>query len=547
MSYQYRILKDYPIQAYPLNADETAPADVSGNSYVSSMTTTPVLGPPLVMGGGNSFVVSSANKLTFSSPVFTGSVDRSFSIELWFKPVTTGTILLLGHTGGRDGLFYDGESISFVTSHGDAGESRARYYPPELAGSFHAVGVHSKNKNQLYVNRVLVAESDLTDEQVLAGYDNTDNNLNSGITYGGTPSVLIDSVAVYPTALTPNQISNHFLAGRETVDFRDVSMARGGSSWDLTDNSALIGWQKDFNDNTSWNSGIGNGVNFQGGELRPSFDNEGLTSLGYWRYGQGFTVPNPLGGSKIEWDGDGTFVIQSSIDGESSWQNCVNGQEIPGLTEGTTITNKDFSIRITLPAGEPSTTITKVKWLSVKLYNDRNLSQVVSGRTIDLTGNVTLASDIHQPIEQHDDMGLDLYNGSAVISTDASEIPQPVRVLDMWVKVAAQTTVSSLTTLTGATTYVNGLTGTTVIPNQWAHVVAVLGADFLGSFTINSGTQVGALTIYPVAMTAAQVLDLYNSYIGAYVTRVNDTQNITVVDPANGIKLYQFDWTPAGV
>jgi hypothetical protein len=182
-------------------------------------------------------------------------------------------------------------------------------------------------------------------------------------------------------------------------DLRDVVSSRGGTFWTFTDDTADVAYDFKFDTDLEWLSGQSASVRVFNDELIPEVDASGLTTAGTWLGGIILAaVLTTINGSKIEWDGDGTFTVETSVNNGTTWTAAVNGNEITGLPSGTASGTKSLQVRIKFLAGEPVDTITKVRSLSLKLYKSRSSKGSSSLRTAGFTGNISLASNLYQPI-----------------------------------------------------------------------------------------------------------------------------------------------------
>lgn len=569
MSYNYRVLNDNPRHFYPLSGTNLTDSTGRSNGEVIGA---PKTAPPLVVGGGYALVFTGNDNFKFLTPIFHAEdVVQPFTLEAWFKPVTvTEQKGIVGHLSTLDGLLFDGEKISFTTLHGTAGAATASWYPPSTSGSFHVMGVHSGEKNELYVNGVRVGSVTLTEEQMAAGYEIL---AAPGYLYSGhhPGTIIVDSVAVYAHALTSRQAKLHFLWGRDVPDFRDVVTRRGGSYWDFTDTGADIAFDYHFNTTDSWATGLSATVNIEDDQISPIVEN-GATIEGTWM--NGFilaSVSDTLDGSKIWWDGDGTFTVEASLNG-TTWAAAVNGQEIPGIGENFVSGSQALQVRVVFPAGQPENTISRVRSLSLRLYRDRDITQSTSERPVDFTGKVAMAQEVRQPLEHDDASGLHLYAGHAVVQAGPA-----VRVLEMWVNVEQMpaTTGYIYDTRTGveswlywngtawagspgATYIVNGVetlpANMVLTPGQWNHIIAILPATSTTSFTLGVRytldealkVRFGFVAAYPEVITVAQATETYNAYMGIPAANINEITGLAIADSPDTTKLYSYSWSTVG-
>lgn len=577
MSYTYKVIEDFPLVAYPMSPGETTGfVDVSGNALNATNYGTLAAAPPLVSGGGNSYIVNDLNGFSFAPGIFTGADSRRpFALEAWFKHKdSTGTIQIVGHNHAGDGITWNGDAITFTTMHGTAGNCSVSFYPQDVFGAFHVVGVHTQAKNQLFVNGTLAAESEMTAAQQLAAYTVPTNPgvLYSGHVISGAGSVIVDSVAIYDRSLSESQIYEHFIWGHRVADIRTIVAMNNGLLWTFLDDNASLILNNKIESFAGWDSGLASQV-YISDNLYPSFNNSVTSVAGTWSYGLILEALQPtLDGSKIEWDGDGTFTVESSLNNGTSWSACTNGLEIPGISKAFSTTSKTLTIRISFPAGLAKSAKNVIRSLTVKLYNSRDIVGWNNSRKITTNGSVSLATNFHQPIEMHDETGIDIYNGSAVLQKDLDAAPTIVRTVEFWFKlngaasstgyildardIAGDTVVRILGdgTRSGGILYINGAAWTAAPfnTNQWYHAVFVMTADNAKNITLGASyvpslpvgpISFGNFVTYQTALSAASATQLYNAYLGITGISVLDTNTITVLESATPAKAYTFNWS----
>lgn len=213
MSYQLQVLAANPFSYWKL--DETGPAfpDSAGSLRTADLVGTIVRHPALVTGSGTALLLSNTNHLDMDDPVFNkGYEARQFSLEAWVKPVNvTGEIAIMSHAATYDGLTITPTHIYFRTIYQTAGTCEVSY-EYETGKSFHVIGIHSNAKNSLYVDGILVAETDLSDEQQADAYGFVTTDLIAGESATGS-TIAVDATAIYSFPITSDIASKHYSFG----------------------------------------------------------------------------------------------------------------------------------------------------------------------------------------------------------------------------------------------------------------------------------------------------------------------------------------------
>ena len=152
MSYQLKVIKDYPIGFWPLDESSgTTAADISGcgnaGTYSGGISTGLI---PLVSGGANGSLITNTKYITlpvtkdyYGSTADGGfadinSSDNAFSLEVWVYPkiTTTGLTTLFADSTAGVGIFYEKGNIVFKLE-----AERLDYTLPNISQSHHIVAV----------------------------------------------------------------------------------------------------------------------------------------------------------------------------------------------------------------------------------------------------------------------------------------------------------------------------------------------------------------------------------------------------------------------
>ena len=217
--YQTVVLGDSPVLLWALNdTSGTTVTDLSGNghsgTYTGGYTLASAAGP--VLGGGNAVLLNGTTGYIGAAASYVGPSAYPWSIEVWVNcdNLTTGnyaSFICQGIPGSDNSgwqIQNDYGSYNFIAGNGTtqataAGGSLAANGWVYLAGTFDGTTL------TLYVNGVSTATAALAGyaadgtEAVTSGAENGASNFFNG---------LLAWVAVYPTALTGTQVSNHYNA-----------------------------------------------------------------------------------------------------------------------------------------------------------------------------------------------------------------------------------------------------------------------------------------------------------------------------------------------
>jgi hypothetical protein len=565
------ILGSLPLATFKLNSGGTAYVDATNRGAV--MTNSPVFAPSILAGSPKSFIARYNTAVAVPSGVWIrGNETTSFTLEQWFLPVFfTGTIAMLSHTGVYDGLSFDGDYIHFKIEFETTGSVDIKWPVPDFPESMHVVGVYTRKRIQLWVQGDLVAEGDISDAQAADGFKTrADTKLYIGESANVNQGGVFDAPTVYARALQQPEISNHFIWGRTVVPAEVASGAYGGNNWKGV--SRDIYMTKTWSTVDDWlRANQYSNIDAVDGTLKPANDPTTLLSLaGVWT---GTFETGPMGtnayGIKVEWDGDGSYTVQASLDGGGTWSAAlVNGRNIPGTFNWAT-TDTIVMIRVTFTGGVADDMST-IRNLKVIAYTSPYVYSSSGARTITITDNVATAAEENEPIESNANSGIEIYGGTATITPDTDPTPENINTIELLVKfnedpvsrnVFSTTGASLLTnssrqfTWTGMSNVViNRVASSTatvsVVGAVWYHIVATLttpvNVDIV--FGSNGNKHIGLISTFPTALTTAQAQAIFDSHFGYPNAGNIATEDFNFAEAATPLASYAYNWaiTAAG-
>lgn len=573
MSYIQRVLADVP---YAIWSVDSSTFTDSGGSQRNAELTTPAnyrSSNPLISGTGKSVIVGDNTAAKFFFPGFKpGYERRAFSLEVWFSSIDdTDDVGILSHDGDLDGLWFDGQAVHFTTVYSDASTVDTSYVLPDNE-AYHVVGVHNESRNSLYVNGVLVDQSDVSLEQFTMSYASITNEdyLYAGQSAGASLSSM-DAPAVYAYALQPRKIFTHFMWGREHRLMDSIVTESQGYYFDFTDTHAAIYISKTWNTVSDWNEGLTPGITVADEAIRPDLDSNGNAVEGQWLGSVNLSTLDALHeieSARLYWDGSGDFTVYVALDG-ATFNQVNNGELIAGITPGYLTQGKTVDIMIEFGPDEDAI----VESLSFVSYLTDEVKDNASIRLGNFSGNIILSAETHQPIENNATRGAQFFGGVVDIQEDVTEDPQNISTLELWVKfddLSAAMTI--LDYRTGATTgaprllwsgsaidstgfddvYVNGSASLpTFEVGVWYHFVLSLdaavnidlrvGQSYLDTNPLQG--YIGHLAFFPSSMVVLDALELYASYFGINLNQINDENVFTIAEDSPAYNIYTYDWS----
>lgn len=412
------LLKDMPSAAFKLNSAGTGYDDVTGHG--NTLTGTLTFVSPLVNGNKQALSLKTASVVTTTTSIFKhGTESQPFSLTAWVLPTTfTGNIAILSHNAVYDGLSFDGNNIIFRIRYNTLPDALITWPVPDFPEAVHIVGTYSRDKIQLYVNKVLQKELELTQAQYLDGFRDTASPtvLYSGQSASGNERIIADGFAIFNRVLSATSVAKHFDAGRNVPTVANIIGQNSGVYFDGVHRDIVL--QQTWSTVGEWQAGVYSDLSFASGHLTPAVDLATHLSLpGIWRGSLGIgSIPlTDIEGVKISWNGDGIYTVATSLDG-LVYTSRSNGEVVPG-TQGINPTGGVLDVRITFTGGV-ALDVASVRDLTLTVYSTNKVHGSSATREIALTGAVSTALESNEPIERNSAAGMSFYGGYGTLSTD---------------------------------------------------------------------------------------------------------------------------------
>lgn len=529
-----KILETLPCGYWPLSGTDYR--DYSGRSTIASFvginSATAKTGIGLCSFTDYSQNVNTNRSYNYTAPVYQNNLKRqNFSVGATVYPISSNAFRIFSRASTNDGLYFDGKSIQFATKYATAGEARCSYTPLVME-KFDVVGVHTQSRNSLYVNGALVSEVDITAAQQADQYTNNSSNFVSSSDNG---EFLINAVFATPLPLDAAKV-------RELYDFAndrhedEVPAAYDGQTFNVSCDYRFPYINLEFDAFEEWNLGQVSSAQIVPNQVIASFYNN-LTVAGNWQYslplsknGTGTFVDN----ISLDWQGS-NVTFETSFNG-GAWTAAVKREKLTNVPNNVTMTNQTLQIRAVFASGQTEAYLSR---LSVRAFATNSLIQ---SWTRSITLNNVVSMNNYQPMRLRADNGARVV-GSIIFNADPATTATNPMTVEFWMKKEGSIA-HNLTGITG--TFVNGVTSSGVNENvsngEWVLVHYTLSAPQT-TFQLTGPVQIGTVTFYETALTAAQVSSIYYDYTGKNKSVVPDSNTLSVSELSAQPKTYAYDWS----
>lgn len=490
-------------------------------------------GMPLTSYTSSSLRVGNNNVVEFPSLVYRAGRERdSFTIVLsLFAQNLAGKIQALGNLNQYDGIYVDNGSLAFSTMYTNTGEAKCSYDIP-YNQKLDVVAIHSPQKNTLYVNGVLVDETDITDIQRADTFASPDDSLYSGYSDSDN-ELLLNAVALYPRELTNDEVARLYLSintrasGSPALPFdgREIVFSTTTRQPYLD-----VSWTQD----SDWESAESVNVSTEDNSIYAQMAN-GVTLLGQWidtiDLYEGDN-PTPIESLYMLWEGKNE-TVEASVDTGETWVAVQQGVVLPNIPSGFDPTDKTLMIRVTLAAGEDESYVSS---MTVRGFIGDTAES--GGRQITYSQS-SVALDNYTPAILHDNWGVRLNGGSLSIGVDQSGDPLEFQTLEIWFKMSSTNVDFNAITLGGTATKTVGSSQV----GEWTAVQYTFPTPVADTITASGDIQIGKIVLYPTALTAEQSDTIFENYFGITSERIDSDVNVAMAEPADSTVIYAHDWS----
>jgi hypothetical protein len=500
--------------------DDSVPfIDYTGNASIFTISQASSKGLALNKNVSASHKFSSLSKGSISCRAYERGGDFSMTLSLYVVNSGVSNQQVCSSGAIYDGVSVKGTVVSFGTAYAATGEALASYD----VGSYRKIdiaGVHTREKNSLYIDGLMVAEVDITPAQQLDSYVTASNTFYAGGS-AGAQEILMNSLAIYSKALNSQQVNAIYYGNNAVLD-NDPSLTLAGNSITLsTDINPPVVF-KQYNTAEQWSGGFSENASFNDLNLVPDKIAD-FTTAGFWEsYVE--LAPNDEASTTssvyMNWDGE-NVTVQISLQ-EGVYVNVSKNTSISNLV-GTTETG--FIVRVQFTSGVSAAFINNLR---IFVFNKTTVSQP-DGDVVVYAAPFVISEEF-APRLLREDWGVRLFGNSVSVTSAVLNI----KTVELWIRQQGVFTVS--TNLTSTTTY-----GTAVL-GEWKVLHYTSATNIAGPFVISGNVQVGKVVVYESQLTAPQISNLIPSYTGYSNNKVFETAPVSIVEEANNVKIYSHDW-----
>ncbi len=575
MSYQLKVIKDYPIGFWPLDESSgTTASDSSGcgnnGTYVGSPASNIL---PLVSGGisgtkitNTAYITLPVTKDYYGATVSSsfGTVytsDNDFTIECWISPSieSSAETTLFADSTNDIGLFWDKGHILFKVSETEFVISPLIYSKKTT----HLVGNYTGESISLYIDGVEVESKSLTNFK----FTNTTLNLSVGPTTTSGDTFIVDAPAAYRYSLSEKTILSHYINGNVTSPAIQIVYPDEGVLYSGSDANMKAVFDYSYPVNKAWTYWLDDNTYYDVLNKHIGFFETETAEAKTFVINDFILVPSEMNlvTSKVEWRNDLGITVETSVDG-ITYVPCINGQPVPQYTKDTFDPSGQLYIRITMTTSDASKYLPKLSFFCIAFYTNKDIYADNFGDKITSDTEYYLGSLNYPLLSRNYTNGIRAKDGSGFDVNTLSDI-KSVEMFFTPLTLASNTLIYAsdpsatrfawngsgvVSKANIAKIYVNNVDVTNqtninsyLVEEEPHHIVIVFTTPITGSIQLNYETTGGPsnlyknIATYEKEMTAGLVETHYELYTGRAVSTVSEP---SVALTESDIIAYNNDW-----
>jgi hypothetical protein len=575
MSYQLKVIKDYPIGFWPLDESSgTTAADISGCGNNATYVGSPAANMlPIIPGGGSGTKITNTAYITvptskdfYGSSVSNGlgnkySSDNDFTLELWVSPSIQSSTLttLFADTTDKIGLYWEKGDIVFKVTDTE----QIRWAVTYSKKAMHLVGIYSVNSISLYIDGTQVATKTIDPNFKFA---NTSLDLQIGPTSDAGDSFVLDAPAVYRYGLNSASINRHYNDANYYIQPIHVVTPEEGVLFSCSDRTNKIDFSYTYGVDATWDSFIDSNTYYDDKGKYIGFIPTATSEAKSFIIEDFLFVPMESGflDSKIEWRNELGVIVETSVDG-TNYSTCVNGESIPQYKKGSFNTSGLLYIKITMTTTDASKFLPRLSYFSIRFYSQTKFYADNFNSYIESNNQFAIGSLNYSPLLRHYNNGIrpnsgygfKINTGLNINTVEMFFTPKTTGANTLFYHAASGTKYAwngsgAVSKASISKVYVNGVDKTSqtnisnfLVAGEPHHIVLVFTAAVTGDLQFNYETSGGPdnlynnIAIYNRTLTQADVYAHFDLYCGRPTSTVIDPViDLTELSPV----YYDNDW-----
>ena len=575
MSYQLKVIKDYPIGFWPLDESSgTNAADISGCGNNATYVGSPAANMlPIIPGGGSGTKITNAAYITVpTSKDFYGSLvsnglgnkyssDNDFTLEIWVSPSIQSSNLttLFADTTDKIGLYWESGDVVFKVTDTE----QIRWAVTYSKKAMHIVGIYSVNSISLYIDGTQVASKSIDSN---FKFINTSLDLQIGPTSDAGDSFVVDAPAVYRYGLNAASINRHYNDANYYIQPIHVVNPEEGVLFSCSDRTNRIDFSYTYGVDSAWDRFIDSNTYYDDKGKYIGFIPTSTSDAKSFIINDFLFMPMESGfvDSKIEWRNELGISVQTSIDG-TNYLPCVNGESIPQYKKGAFDTSGLLYIRITMSTTDASKFLPRLSYFSIRFYSQSriyadNFNSYIESNSQFATGSLNyspLLRHYNNGIRPNSGYGFNINTGLNINTVEMFFTPKTTGANTLFYDPTTSTKYAwngsgTVSKASISKVYINGVDKTSqtnisnfLVAGEPHHIVLVFTSAVTGSLQFNYQSSGGPdnlynnISIYNRTLTQSDVTAHFDLYCGRPASVITDPAiAMTELSP----QYYDNDW-----